>query len=98
MPGLCSPANTLDVEPDLSAERVFGPGNRSSRAKPSREIVILNGAEHAGMPFVLRPEHADLMLVHQEASTQEHAVSRMDRVFYIVAVGPLRQLAKDISQ
>jgi hypothetical protein len=50
------------------------------------------------MRLELRPELANLMLVHQEASTQVHAVSWMDRVFYIIAVGPLGQLAKDIGQ
>src|SRR4051794_30491141 len=51
------------------------------RTKRGREFVILNGAEQAGMALVLRPEHANLMLVHQEASTQVHTVSRLDRVF-----------------
>jgi hypothetical protein len=50
------------------------------------------------MLLVLRPEHTDLMLVDQEASTQVHTVPRCGRVLDVVAVGPLCQLAKDVGQ
>src|SRR5262245_28130757 len=50
------------------------------------------------MWMILSPEHADRMLVQEEASTQVYPISRMDRVLDVIAVGPLGQLAQDLGQ